>query len=525
MVMATAPKRKQKRPDSCKGEIARLLQAGLFAVGLAGGGAGWAQTVDIRPSVQTRLTWTDNGSATKKKEADWIAEVTPAITASRNSGRLKGLLSAQLRNVGYANGTDSNTSFLALQGHAGIEVVENSLFVDLGGMTSRNNTSAFSGRAQGDDLNTGRNDQTSSWTVAPRLEFRLGESTSGSVGYMSRWYDAGAGNSSMKEERFSQWQGRIGDPGRGRRLGWDASYLRGETTYSQGGQDAVQGIGRGTLFINLAPQFRLRAIAGHESEDYGGSLGRDTQGIYGGGFDWTPSERTTVTAIAENRIFGTGYNLDAQHRAPRSLWRLAYSKDITSPAQHFGGGVYEDPLFQQFFNSAQLVAQLPDPVQREAYIRSLLGYPATGPAADLRTNAYFINRNLRGGVSLLGERNVLTFSFQQSERSRLSPPGGLSVEDDFALTDTIKTHSLTAALSHRLTGTSSLNSSLTEARSEGNSASGLETRRMIAMLGMTTQLGPKTVGGLSYRYQRSDAAGSESDFSENAVTANLGLRF
>ncbi len=524
MAMGMVPMRSRKQLDVCSRGIVPALKASVLLAAFAGAGGVWAQTVEIRPSVQTRLTWTDNGAATHDKESDWVTEVTPGVVVARNSSRLRGLLNAQLRNVAYANGTGKNTSFLSLQGRAEVEPVEDMLFVDFSGVMSRNNMSAFSGRSSNDDFNTDKNDETRTWTIAPRLEFKLGGSGAGLVSYMSRWYDSGS--SSLQGERFEQWQARLGNPAPGSMFGWDVNYSRSETTYDQSiNQKATQDIGRATLFVNVAPQFRLRVIGGHESSDYGTARQSQSDGIYGGGFDWTPSERTAVTAIAENRVFGTGYNFSAQHRAPRSIWRLSYSKDVTSSAQNFGGGIYDDALFQQFFNSADLIAQFPDAVQRESYVRSLLGYPATGLVGDVRTNSYFLSRTLRGGVNLIGARNTVTFSFQDSERSRLSSLAGLSADDDFARASTIKTRSLTAALSHRLSGTSSLTSSLTGSHSEGAGATGPETRRMTAMVGMTTQLGPKAVGGLSYRYQRSDSDGSDNDFSENAITANLGLRF
>ena len=44
-------------------------------------------------------------------------------------------------------------------------------------------------------------------------------------------------------------------------------------------------------------------------------------------------------------------------------------------------------------------------------------------------------------------------------------------------------------------------------------------------LGLTTRLGGDTVGGLIYRHQRSSSDEREFEFTENAITASLAMRF
>ncbi|MFN4064773.1 MAG: TIGR03016 family PEP-CTERM system-associated outer membrane protein, partial [Parazoarcus communis] len=100
-----------KRPDVRLG--LRALVIALAAIGAQGVAA---QTVRITPSVQTQLTWTDNVEASRDKSSDWVAEVSPGIAISRASGRVSGSLNAQFRNMGHAQQTERNTSYLALSG-------------------------------------------------------------------------------------------------------------------------------------------------------------------------------------------------------------------------------------------------------------------------------------------------------------------------------------------------------------------------------------------------------------------------
>ncbi|MFN4065072.1 MAG: TIGR03016 family PEP-CTERM system-associated outer membrane protein, partial [Parazoarcus communis] len=334
------------------------------------------------------------------------------------------------------------------------------------------------------------------------------------------------GGSAISTQRLEQWAAQLSDSNAGGLFGWGVNYSRIDTESDDSlSRSASQQTGRATLFINVSPQVRLRAIGGYESNDYDGS-GREEGAIYGAGVDWNPTSRTTLSATVEDRIFGRGYDFTFKHRFARAAWDLGYNRDYSSSLQELGD------------NPARL--------QAEAICLAIIGatdIPSPGPLLDFYdqclavqgfsrlgargfvSNSTYLSESWRVGVSLNGVRNTLSFSLQQSDRTRLSALSGLSAEDDFAQTTRIKTTTATLSYSHSLSGFSSLNSSLSRSRSTGDDASGLETLRWIASMGLTTRLGPRTTAGLNYRYQRADGAGRENDFTENAVTANLGMTF
>ncbi|MGE0014042.1 MAG: TIGR03016 family PEP-CTERM system-associated outer membrane protein, partial [Azoarcus sp.] len=462
-----------KRPDRPAGAL-RLL---VLALGAIGASSAFSQTVTVTPSVQSRLTWTDNVGASSDKESDWIAEISPGITVSRKSGRFSGLLSAQLRNVGYANDSSRNTTYLALQGRGEIEAVENLLFVDLNANISRNNTSAFSGRSSSDELSVDKNNETRTWSIGPRLEFRLGDTASGSVRYKASWLESGG--STIGNQRLNELTAQASDPAAVRLFGWGLSYSRSESEYdNSASRNVTEEIGRATLYVNLTPQFRLRVIGGHEKNDYA-STENESGNIYGGGFDWNPTDRTTISGTTEDRVFGTGYNFSLKHRAQRSTWDLSYVKDISSSLQTItdGGRLAEAEATCQAFMGITEVPAGGMLLQIYDACLSSFGVSRLG-SQEFVSNAHYVSKTWRVAYSLLGVRNSLTVSAQQSDRSRLSSITGLSTEDDFALSDTIKTTSLTVSLNHKLTGMSSLNTAVTRSRSQGASGTSLDTKRL-----------------------------------------------
>ena len=516
-VMVQKPERKQLD------RFAGALQLLAVAVAATGTTSVCAQTVTVTPSFQTQLTWTDNVGAADKKKSDWIAEVSPGLTLSRSSGRINGVLGAQFRNVVYANDSGRNTSFVALQGSGEIEAVEDLLFVDLNANISRNNQSSFSGRSSADQLSVDKNNEARTWSIGPRLEFRLGDTARGSVRYKSSWLDSGG--STIGGQRTNQLTAQASDPAALRLFGWGLNYSRSESEYdSSASRNVTDEASRATLYINLTPQFRLRAIGGYEKNDYATRSG-ESGSIYGGGFDWNPTDRTTISGTTEERVFGRGYNFSLKHRAQRSTWDLSYVKDYSSSLDTLSNSGYNDPIFLFFFENPALVNAFPDEAARAAYIFTLPEYALLGGQQPGVTNATSLSKTWRAAVSLVGLRNTLTVSAQQSDRSRVGSTAGLSAQDDFALSNTVKTTSLTVSFNHKLSGLTSLNSAVSQSRSQGGSGTGLDTKRLTASVGLTTKLGARTTAGLTYRYQRSDGSSAASDFTENALTANFGMTF
>lgn len=125
--------------------LPRLCLIGALLAAAGAPSAAIAQTVRIQPTLDTRLTWTDNVDTEEDGQQDWIAEVSPGVSISRESGRFSGGLNLRLRNTVHAEKTEDNATFLAVNGRGTIEAIEDAFFVDLGASVSRDNRSAFRG--------------------------------------------------------------------------------------------------------------------------------------------------------------------------------------------------------------------------------------------------------------------------------------------------------------------------------------------------------------------------------------------
>lgn len=503
----------------------RFPLGGLVALVVSGGA--WAGTVYVEPTLTVTETLTDNADfgVDGKGGNALITEIAPGISIRRSGGRVNGSLDASLRGVFATGDSARSDTFLTLQGRGEVEAIDDTLFVDLAAAVGRNNTSSFGGRPQWDSQSTGSQAETRYLRVSPRLVKRFGNGDmqasvrySGEVlSYGSNLHDQGQGTLSVN----------VSDPSAGSLFGWSVDYSRGDGSYGGNGvgqtpRNVAQESLRGTLTYRLSRQFSLKGVVGRETNNIQST--EDKSGtITGYGFDWSPTPRTSISGLAENRTFGRGYDFKFSHRRPLSSWNVSYNRDISSSFQSASGSLasYYYDLF-----SASLLSQFPDPVQRDLAVREVLrsmGIPTGTNLNSALTNAYFVDRRLQAGMSLVGVRNTLALSVHRSLRNRLGNDSVTSSVDDFALSEQIKSTGATLSLTHTLNASSSLNGALYWSKSEGSgSTDGLSSDHSGLTLGMTRKLGPKTSGVVNYRHQSSEGT---LDSTENTVSASVSMSF
>jgi uncharacterized protein (PEP-CTERM system associated) len=136
----------------------------------------------------------------------------------------------------------------------------------------------------------------------------------------------------------------------------------------------------------------------------------------------------------------------------------------------------------------------------------------------------FLDRRLRFGVSITGDRNSLLLSGYRSERNSLTDQS-FSLGGDFQQTDRLTETGGSAIVSHRLTPITSATFGLTMLRSHRDSTSTsaiTSNRSRIFTAALTTKFTPLASGTLSVRNNRGE---STTSFTENAVIGSVSLRF
>lgn len=480
-----------------------------------------SESVRVETSLLVAETFSDNAGAGRNGQSDWITEISPTVSIGRMGGRVSGDLNASFRNRIYLQEASRNSSFLSLTGNGKAELIENSLFVDMKALLDRTNLSSFVGRAQWDDSNTSSRSETRYVSFSPYWVMHPGGSgdLQASVRYSGEALSYGSG---MRSQGRNALTANLSDPTAGELVGWSLDYNRSAHSYRNGGGDATDTSLQGTLTFNVAPQFSLRGIVGTETNNYRtGSEERGT--ITGYGFSWHPTPRTNIDGTYRNRQYGDTYDFKFTHRRTSSAFDLSYKQDINSSFQSATNtiGSYYYELF-----SSSLLAQFPDPVQRDQAVRDLmtaLGIPTQGVFGNFASNAFFMEKRLQAGVSLIGVRNTLALNAYRSERQRANPALVTSPNDDFAANDHIESRGATLSLSHRLTPVSGLNAALFWSRSEGSGAGRARSGRHNGLtIGYTTQLNPQSSFTVHLRRQNSEG---DNKFTENSIKASLSRSF
>jgi uncharacterized protein (PEP-CTERM system associated) len=471
----------------------------------------------ITPSIGIDFTQTDNVSLQASGgESDLITRISPGIRLQGQSARARAFVDFKLQQVNYLESEGKDNLQRALTGMGNIELVDNWLFVDLGGRISRQAISAFGTPSSGSDSINANVVESSSYQVAPYIQGKL----FGAADYMLRFdntfYSSKSG--SLDDTTVQTVQANIGGATGLSRLNWGVNANAQQSTYSNNLKNDTNSV-RGTLTYALDPQLRLTAIGGQETNDYV-NFTKETTSITGWGIDWAPTERTKVGWTQEQRYFGEAHHFKFTHRTGSTAWLLTDSRDVLIRAPQsmtFSMGTNYDLL------NEQLKTLVPDDAERGRQTLALLQLLGLSPQSQViggfMSSRASLDRNKEASFIWTGVRNVVSFSAQSLDRSAVGTGNG--IPDDFNISSNIRQKGVTANWSHKLTPTASLALIANKSKTAGNT-SNLDTDYTLYSLMLTNKLGAYTSGSLGLR--RTEASGFVG-YVENAILCSLLMVF
>lgn len=482
------------------------------------------QGLRITPSVSLSETFSDNVNLRSgaKTESDWITMVSPSLRLSALGRQVRGNLQMTFNSALYANDGTRNTDFLTLQGDGTIEAWEKRAFIDIRASSTRQLISAGGIRPADQVTGLGNQADVRNFSASPYVVGHFAGTGTAELRYTTNLTESSS-NVLMRTVRQA-WSASASDPHLTGRLGWAVNVTDTETN-TNNLRDVKQQIVRLTGMFQLDPTLMLRLIVGSESNNLM-TFDSRRQSLTGAGFDWTPSLVTKVSGTWEDRFFGPGYQIAAEHRKARSAYRLSFSKDVTSTSQSLVAGItYYDLLMQLFASS------YPDPTIRDQAVRNYIadntpgaGNAIVGSQAVL-SNGLFLDRRAQFGMTLSGVRNTVTLTTYYSKRESLMDQS-FAFSGDMSSGTQVMDTGVVAALSHQLTpqttGTMQLAGTRSRAESNARVATEFNTRTRLITTGISTKFTPKLNGAVMYRNNQS--SGSR-DYSENAVIGSLSLQF
>ena len=479
---------------------------------------------NITPTVAVSETATDNVALTNtQKQGDLITDISPGIRIDGSGGRSKLHLDYQLHNLIYAQDSSRNNTQNSLNALGTLEALENWFFIEASGSIYQQSISAFGGTTSA-NVNTNVNNnttETSTYRISPYFRGTFGSFADYQLRYNlnTTHTKADSAFNSDSKELDAMLKGVTALTN----LGWSLDANSQTVKFGNGRSNDADRL-RGVLTYQIDPQFRVSLIGGREANDYI-TLSKQSYTIKGAGFEWSPTERTQVSASRESRFFGPSNSFNFSHRTAGTAWTFSESKDASVlPTQPSSVGIGTNfDLFFNLFSSA-----IPDPVARTAFVNALLLSNGISPNAQLPggflNSGITLQKRREMSFALLGARNTVTFAALQSESQNLSQGAGtgLLVGEDFSNTQNIRQRGVSLNWSHQLTAVSSLIGTISQINSQGTGTSTLETNEKMFNLNFVTQLGPKTNAGIGARRIVVDGT---TNYTENALTGTLSHQF
>lgn len=496
--------------------IANLLALGCWS------GAAHAGSWIIVPEVSVGETYTTNLSMSPIDPQDgWVTNLVPRIRIDGAGTRAKGYLDYYRNYFWYQGASAQNRQQNVLTSVATVEAIENWFFVDASANITQRNRSALGPVAVGTSSSTSNQVETRTTQVSPYVRGSMGQFAD----YLLRAssVDSRSEDQAFASTRINQVVGKISNQATTGAIGWfvDGSDLRLHNDVV-GRRDDTRI--RGGLVFPLASRFNVTLSGGREHSDFA-SAEKQAYSTPGGGFEWSPTQRTRVAGLWERRFFGTGHNFVLTHRTARTAWSYSDVREaLVLPSMLVGynpGSIYQ-------LMSELLVATVADPVERARAVRARMN--ELGSIADLagggavQTSRIFVDRLRQASAALIGSRNTVALVCSQRDQNLL--PFSPTAQDDFLfLGSDVRQRVINLTWLHQLAPLAALNVGVARFRTDGLAVPDAWSEQMTTTATVRLRLSQSALGSIGVRRTRSTATTVSGVVHESALLGTLTKRF
>lgn len=477
---------------------------------LAAGPAAVAQDMPpvFTPEINATLTFTDNGNYARAGEArsDTILSVTPRLSVNLRGARNTVEGDFGFESLTYTNNTQKDRVLPRGSLRWRSNLIDRWLLLDTSVVADRSPVDPFAGSPGGDlsfnDYSLVR------YRIAPTIDHAFSPSLALLARSDRSWTKRSGGpnpDDPLRDTYVEQQVVRLEQ--QPLPLGYSLEYNREKTEYTSAPIGSVLSLQtlRGVGTYRLTPELTLGAVVGHENSKF--SLTDRSETLYGARVRWTPTERTLLSAALEHRFFGTGWDLQWNHRSPFFAFQVRLLRQpTTQPASQVLGapGATVGSLLD-----ALLTTRVPDPAQRSVMVSDLinrLGIPGEliSPV-ELFSDYAQLQQGGTASVIFMGRLTTVAVTLYESKFERLrfedDPLGapGLSTSDN-------RQSGLEVELNRRLTQRLAFNVGLRWARIAGLAArEGDYTREKSLRATVTYALSPDTTMTFGLRRQLLDS--------------------
>ena len=472
----------------------------------------------VTPELQVRGNYTDNIglAAPGLEQSQTVVDLSPGIKIHGEGARVKMDVDYSVQTLSYLGDSSHNTYNNQLAANAGLEAIENWMFIDATAQVSQQNVSAF-GPQPVDNINlTGNRTQVSSYSVSPYIKGVIGPG----VAYQLRFnaYGSDSAASQLPRSQSSEWLGSLQGGTPLSFLSWGLDFNQRRSDYA-GSPSIETDAYHATLNFPVDPQLSLSVNAGEEKNNF--LLGQQSSSSHGFGFSWMPSATTSLVGQRDQRPFGPGYSLAFKHRMPMSSLDVRLSRDYSSTPDVLFRGL-GTTMYSMLYDATSATLT---PAERNsmvtAYLQAAGLSPTMVPTLAYATNRIVIQKTLQVAYAIIGARNTLTFTALSSDSA--SADAGFTVADDFAKFSSVAQKGLNVNWNHQLSGRTSFNAAWGRLLLTGDGVGSADSRQNTLSMGLTTVLSPKSNASFGVRHVKLD--GTTLGYRENAMFLSLSFLF
>ncbi len=496
------------------------------------GAADWT----ITPTLGLKETYTDNVRLTHdNKQSDFITQINPGISLTGTGPHLTADARYVMQNIFYVEENNHNATNHRLNANANAELLDDLFFVDAKASIAQRSISSFGPQTTDNTNITNNSTNVKTYSISPYLLNHYQNFASSELRYthdsVSTTNSGSAVSSGLSNSQSDKILMSLRSGTDFRILGWGLNYNKQRIDFNSGQTVDLESYG-GDLRYLITPHFGLTASGGEEKNNYLSLAGKSSGGPYWtAGFEWNPSQRTSIAANAGKRLFGNTSSLKADYRSRRTYWNVRYDEGITTTrGQFLLPATIDTAAF--LANSPEFVAAFPTEAERlaaaEAFI-SANGLPESlGGSVNLITNRFFLQKSLRASVSITGVRNTVVlslFDIKRDAQTSQSSDSTLLGTSDLSLLNSTKQVGVNALWNRRISQRTSANFSAAYTRTS-SPATGREDNYKRLRIGLTRQLQSKVNGTIELRHNELDSnQGSSLGYKENSILASVNIIF
>jgi uncharacterized protein (PEP-CTERM system associated) len=494
------------------------------------GAADWT----ITPNLGLKETYTDNVRLTQNNQiSDFVTQINPGISLTGLGPHIHVDAHYVMNNVLYADQSDRNATNHQLHATANAELLDDFFFVDAKGSISQQSISSFGPQTTDNTNITNNRTNVETYSVSPYLLNHYKNFAKSEIRYthdsVSTTGTGSTVSTGLSDSQSDKIQMKLKSGTDFRILGWGLNYSKERIDFDTGQTVDLESYG-GDLSYLVTPHLKLITTGGYETNNYLSISGKSTGGPYWtGGFEWNPSQRTSIAASVGKRFFGNTSSVKASHRSHRTAWNLSYNEDITTTRSQF--------LLPSTIDTADFLDRLwtsiiPDPVVRQQIVDGFIrdnGLPSSlADSVNLLTNRFFLQKSLRASVSITGTRStgvLSVFEIKRTAQTSQSADSALLGTSDLALLDNTKQVGINALWNHKITSLVSANINAAYTRTT-SPETGREDNYKTLRIGLTKEFQPKVNGTIEVRRNELDTNQSgDLSYKENSILASVNIRF